>query len=84
LIEELARVAKVDEGAMGLSPEIVDLSAVIDEAVADMFAYLSNMNIILRVDLPEKLPKIHADRDALQQVLNSSPAECWFCNTYKR
>jgi signal transduction histidine kinase len=69
LINDLARVAHVDESAFGLTPEIVDLSAVIDEAVADMFAHLSNKNIVFRVDLPEKLPKIHADRDALQQVL---------------
>jgi signal transduction histidine kinase len=69
LINDLARLAHVDESTLGLKPEIVDLSTVIDEAVADMFAHLSNKNIIFRVDLPEKLPKIHADRDALQQVL---------------
>lgn len=69
LIENLSRVALIDESEMGLAPEVVDLNAVIDEAVADMFAHLSNKNIIFRVDMPEKLPKIHADRDALQQIL---------------
>jgi signal transduction histidine kinase len=69
LIEELSQVVLVDESEMGLAPEVVDLNAVIDEAVADMFAHLSNKNIIFRVDMPEKLPKIHADRDALQQIL---------------
>lgn len=69
LIEELSQVALIDDSELGLALEVVDLNAVIDEAVADMFAHLSNKNIIFRVDMPEKLPKIQADRDALQQIL---------------
>jgi len=69
LLDDLLRIAALDGEQLKLSPENVDLGNAIDKAIADTSAQLREKNIILRVDLPDKMPNIHADRDALQQIL---------------
>ncbi|MEW6716700.1 MAG: ATP-binding protein [Chloroflexota bacterium] len=69
LVNDLIRSTALDHGTLTLTPEPVDLNGVIDEAIANTSQQLREKNIILRVDLPERLPKIMADRDALQQIL---------------
>lgn len=71
LLEELIQVASLDSGRMSLKPVMVDLNTVIDDAVSSMIAQLSEKNIALRVDLPDELPPIHADLEAIQQVLSN-------------
>lgn len=73
----------VDKQGLELTPEKVDLNEVIDEAVAQALTELRKRNIILRMDVPDQLPSLQADRDALHQILvhllqnagNSSPQE---------
>jgi len=69
LLEELIQISSMDDREMSLTPVMVDLNAVIDEAVSGMIAQLSEKNITLRVDLPDELPPIQADLEALQQIL---------------
>ncbi len=69
LIDDLIRTAVMDAGQLELLPETVDLGAVIDYAMASTSAQLREKNITLRLDLPEEIPVIHADRDALQQIV---------------
>ena len=71
LLEELIQVASLDGGEMNLNPVMVDLNTVIDEAVSSLIAQLSEKNISLRVDLPDELPPIQADLEALQQILSN-------------
>jgi signal transduction histidine kinase len=71
LLEELIQVASLDSGRMSLKPVMIDLNTVIDDAVSSMIAQLSEKNIALRVDLPDELPPIHADLEAIQQVLSN-------------
>ena len=71
LLEELIQVSSLDGGEMSLNPVMVDLNAVIDDAVSSMIAQLSEKNIALRVDLPDELPPIQADLEALQQILSN-------------
>jgi signal transduction histidine kinase len=49
----------------------VDLKSVIDEAVGNMTAQISEKNIALRVEVPENLPPVRANKDALQQILEN-------------
>jgi len=73
----------VEKQGRELTPERVDLNEVIDEAVAQALTQLRKRNIILRLDVPDQLPSLQADRDALHQILvhllenagNSSPQE---------
>lgn len=69
LLDDLIQIATVDGEEMELNPEDVDLGNAIDKAIADTSSQLKEKNITLRVDLPHELPRIHADRDALQQIL---------------
>jgi signal transduction histidine kinase len=65
----LVQVTALENGKYELTPETVNLNTVIDEAVASSVTQLREKNITLRVDLPEQLPHLNADRDALQQIL---------------
>jgi len=69
LLDDLLRITVLDGEQLKLNPEAVDLGSAIDKAIADTSAQMRDKNIVLRVDLPEKMPFIHADRDALQQIL---------------
>jgi signal transduction histidine kinase len=68
-IEDLVHVATLESGEITLQPVEVDLNSVIDEAIAHTSARMIEKNIALRVDIPEDLPSIQADQDALQQVV---------------
>jgi len=69
LLDDLLRITTIDGEQFVINPEAVDLGHAIDKALADTSSQMRDKNIILRVDLPKTMPFIHADRDALQQVL---------------
>ncbi|MBU0511952.1 MAG: hypothetical protein KJ638_09665 [Chloroflexi bacterium] len=69
LLDDLSQIATLDRGDLELSQEAVDLNGVIDEAIANTRTQLQERGIVLRVDLPDEMPQLHADRDALQQIL---------------
>lgn len=69
LVEDLIRLTHVEAGAVTLTGQAVEISAAIDEAISVTASQLREKRIALRVDLPEQLPSLVADRDALQQVL---------------
>ncbi|MEJ2600499.1 MAG: ATP-binding protein [Anaerolineales bacterium] len=69
LIEDLIRLTHVESEAVNLTGQAVEISAAIDEAISVTASQLREKRIALRVDLPEQLPSLVADRDALQQVL---------------
>jgi signal transduction histidine kinase len=67
LVEDLVRIT-LNETPSHHS-ESVDLGAAIDEALTAAVVQIREKNIALRLELPEQLPHIYADRDALQQIL---------------
>jgi signal transduction histidine kinase len=69
LMNELVQVLTIDSGKVDQTLTLVDLETVIDEAVGNIIAQISEKNITLRVDLPEKLPEIRANKEAMQQIL---------------
>ena len=69
LLDDLLRITVLDGEQQNLNPEAVNLGNAIDKAIVDTSAQMREKNIILRVDLPDEMPRIHADRDALQQIL---------------
>jgi len=68
LIEDLVHLSTGDENH-NKTGESVNLGSAIDEAITASVGQFREKNIALRVDLPEKLPQIEADPDALQQIL---------------
>lgn len=69
MLDDLIQVATMGEGTLELLPQSVDLGDIIDGAIADTSAQLREKNIALQVDLPEAVPQINADRDAIQQII---------------
>ena len=69
LSDDLVQTVALESGSVNLSPEAVDLALVIDNAIQYTSAQIREKDISLQVDLPEQFPQLHADRDALQQVV---------------
>jgi signal transduction histidine kinase len=69
LMDELVEVLAIDDGKLDQTLTNVDFETVIDDAVGSIINQISEKNITMRVDLPEKLPEIQANRDALLQIL---------------
>lgn len=69
LIDDLLRISNLQHGSKDFNPKAVELEEIIDQALTETSGYLRDKSITLQLDLPETLPSIHADRDALQQVL---------------
>jgi signal transduction histidine kinase len=71
LMSELVQVLTIDGGKVDQTLTKVDLEAIIDEAVGNIIAQISEKNITMRVDVSEKLPDIQANKEALQQILGN-------------
>lgn len=69
LIDDLIQITTLETGLMALKPESVDLNLIIDNAMAYTSSQLREKNISLRIDLPEAMQPIQADREAIQQIL---------------
>jgi signal transduction histidine kinase len=69
LIDDLIQITTLETGLMGLKPELVDMNLIIDNAMAYTSSQLREKNITLRIDIPETVQPIHADREAIQQIL---------------
>ena len=68
MLDDLIQVAALGKGSLELMPKPVELGTIIDGAMADTSGQLREKKITLRVDLPAEMPRIYADRDALQQI----------------
>ena len=68
LLDDLFQIISMDNKQLNIKPETVDLGNVIDEAILATSPQLRDRHIILRVDLPDKLPELKADGDALEQI----------------
>jgi signal transduction histidine kinase len=69
ILNDLIQTTALQSSLLELVPQAVNTSVIIDEAVAAVSAQVRSKNITLRVDLPDELPEIRADRDAIQQVV---------------
>jgi signal transduction histidine kinase len=68
MLDDLIQVASTG-GSLELLPKPVELGTIIDGAMEDTSGQLREKKITLRVDLPADLPRIYADRDAIQQIV---------------
>jgi signal transduction histidine kinase len=69
LLDDLIQLSANADGHTRFDPTMVDVNAVIDDAIAMCIAQLREKNIVLRVDIPDALPPIVADRDGMMQIL---------------
>src|SRR3990172_3378929 len=70
LLNDLIQTTLLDAGGFSLSPGPVDLMYSIEEVVTQMGQTLRDKNIALRLDIPDDLPPIQGDQDAIIQILS--------------
>jgi signal transduction histidine kinase len=69
LVDDLIQITNIETRQMIFRSEVVDLNLIIDNAMAYTSTQIREKNISLHLDIPESLPDVQTDRDALQQVL---------------
>lgn len=69
LIKDLMDAANIETGSLSVSPELVDLAIVLDQA-RNMFTGEGHRNPV-QVDLPEDLPRVRADQQRIVQVVSN-------------
>jgi signal transduction histidine kinase len=69
LVDDLIQMTTLEAGLVATNPVSVDLNLIIDNAMAYTSSQMREKNITLRIDIPENLQPLHADREALQQIL---------------
>ena len=69
LISDLLDMARIEAGMLSVSPEPSDVTSLVDRARRIILSGLSRPS--LQVDLPLDLPRVHADRPRIVQVLGN-------------
>ena len=69
LMDDMIQVSVLETEVNGLKLEMVDLNSIIDKAMSYTSAQVREKNISLHLELPKTLAPIHADHEALQQIL---------------
>jgi signal transduction histidine kinase len=69
LIDDMIQMTTLESGLAALKPEPVDLNVIIDNAMSYTSSQVREKNISMHLDLPKAMAPIHADREALQQIL---------------
>jgi signal transduction histidine kinase len=69
LVNDLIQITTLETGLNELKPEAVDLNLIIDNAMSYTSSQVREKNISMHLDLPKNMEHIHADREALQQIL---------------
>jgi signal transduction histidine kinase/DNA-binding response OmpR family regulator len=69
LINDILDISKIESGKMQLSPKEVDLTWVIESAVATFESLLKQKQLPLSYQIDENVSLVYGDEDALRQVL---------------
>ena len=69
LVDDLIRINHLESESFNVNLETIDLNLIIDNAMAYTSSQMREKNITMRIDIPENLLPLHADREALQQIL---------------
>lgn len=69
LIEDLIEFSLVARGDLTLQMTAIDLQDIFDEVVMENMVRCENKDLVLNVDIPEKLPKVQGDYQKISWVL---------------
>ncbi len=69
LLDDLIRITTLDTGRMQLEVERVDVLYTLEEVVMSVANQYSEKGLTLRMTLPQALPPISADREALVEIM---------------
>ncbi len=69
LLNDLIRVTSPDSRPIELSPQLINLIEIIEEAIMGLAARFRERKLAVRLDLPPELSMVRADRDSLYQIM---------------
>lgn len=69
LIEDFVQVTTIKAASSVLAHDSVDLNSIIQDVLEETSSQIRAKRITLNLDLPESVGLIHADREALKQIL---------------
>jgi PAS domain S-box-containing protein len=69
LIDNLLEGASIETGRFKVSPEPVDLAALVEQVTESMMPLISKYDLRLQTEVPENMPAVHADPRRTGQVL---------------
>lgn len=69
LTDDMIQITTLETDLNELKPETVDLNSIIDNAMSYTSSQIREKNISIHLEVPKSLASIHADREALQQIL---------------
>jgi signal transduction histidine kinase len=69
LIDDLVSITTLDSDSFKLEPVVIDMMGVIEDAITAAGNQFREKAITLHMNLPEHLPPLRADRDAMHQVV---------------
>lgn len=69
LVEDFIQVTTLKADSSVLTHDPVDLNLIVHDAIDETSSQVRAKRITLNIDLPENFAPIHADRDALRQIL---------------
>lgn len=69
LTDDMIQITTLATDLNELKPEAVDLNLIIDNAMSYTSTQVREKNISIHLEVPKNLAPIHADREALQQIL---------------
>ena len=69
LMDDMIQVTVLETELGDLKLEMVDLNSIIDKAMSYTSTQVREKNISMHLELPKTLAPIHADQEALQQIL---------------
>ena len=69
LLNDLIQVAAIESGRLTLTPGPVDLMRCIEQAVTQASGTLREKNQALRMDVPDEIPPVLGDEDAVTQIV---------------
>ncbi|MCB9451666.1 MAG: hypothetical protein H6672_09515 [Anaerolineaceae bacterium] len=69
MLDDLTRMVALDEGELGLTPEPVDVVALVEDVLTRSTNQFREKGLTLSFDLQDNLPPLRADRDALGQIV---------------
>jgi PAS domain S-box-containing protein len=71
LIGDLLDVSLMEAGTFGVNREPLELDRLLDEVIESFAAQARARSLSLETDIGDGLPRLHGDRDRLQQVLTN-------------
>lgn len=71
MLNELLNLSKIEAGKMELRPALLSLQELMSDLLEGFHPFAQQKSIVIEVGSMENMPKVHADRDKLYEVMSN-------------